>query len=155
MQPEELFAMVFIIGMFAGVFVIFLAMRQRAELLQMQHRERMAMIERGQIPLADSAHAYGASRRAGTTTTQTARSLSLGIIVVGFGVALMTIVSIAGGSPEAGIGVGGSVAILGAAFIVRSLVVRSEIAAPPASPASTQLQHSSPPPPPPASDDRI
>lgn len=154
MQPEELFSMVFIIGMFAGVFVIFLAMRQRAELLQMQHRERMAMIERGQIPLADSAHAHGASRRAGATT-QTSRSLSLGIIVVGFGIALMTIVSIAGGSPEAGIGVGGSVAILGAAFIVRSLVVRPDIAAPPASPASTQLQHSSAPPPPPASDDRI
>jgi hypothetical protein len=153
MQFEELFAMVFMAGMFAGVFVIFLAMRQRAELLQMQHRERMAMIERGQIPLSDSAHAHGASRRAGTT--QTSRSLSLGIIVVGFGIALMTIVGVAGGSPEAGIGVGGAVAILGAAFIVRSLVVRPEPGAsqePP--PVPGQLPSSSPAPGPP-SDDRL
>lgn len=127
-------------------------MRQRAELLQMQHRERMAMIERGQIPLSDSAHTYGASRRAGTT--QTSRSLSLGIIVVGFGVALMTIVSIAGGSPEAGIGVGGAVAILGAAFIVRSLVVRPESGVSEEPPSvSARLPPSSSAPPPP-SDDR-
>ena len=53
------------------------------------------------------------------------RALSLGIIVVGFGLALATIVSVAGGAPEAGIGVGGAIVILGLAFIVRSLVVRT------------------------------
>ena len=57
MQSEELFAMVFIIGMFAGVFIIFLGLRQRSLQLEMQHRERMAMIERGQIPLARSQRA--------------------------------------------------------------------------------------------------
>jgi hypothetical protein len=36
----------------------------------------------------------------------------------------MTIISIAAESPEVGIGVGGAVAILGGAFIVRSLIVR-------------------------------
>lgn len=48
MEPEQLlFAVVFVIGMFAGVLVIFMALRQRALQLEMQHRERMAMIERG------------------------------------------------------------------------------------------------------------
>ena len=53
MQSEELFAIVFVLGMFAGVFIIFLGLRQRSQQLEMHHRERMAMIERGQIPLAD------------------------------------------------------------------------------------------------------
>lgn len=152
MGPEELLATVFVVGMFAGVFVIFLAMRQRAELLQMQHRERMAMIERGQIPLADSAGAAGLPRSG--AVGRSSRSLSLGIIIVGLGLALMTIVGVAGGSPEAGVGVGGAVAILGAAFIVRSVVVRPDTQSPPAQPLP-QLQHFPPPQPPTGPDDRI
>lgn len=118
MDPEELIAIVFVMGMFAGVFVIFLAMRQRSELLQMHHRERMAMIERGQIPSVDSSTPRSALAQS--------RALSMGIIVIGMGLALMTVVSIAGGSPEAGVGVGGAIAIVGAAFVVRSQLVRPQ-----------------------------
>ena len=57
------------------------------------------------------------------SAARSSRSLSLGIIVVGLGLAIMTIISIAGDSAEVGIGVGGAIAILGGAFIVRSLVV--------------------------------
>src|SRR5688500_7803149 len=103
MQVQELFAMVFMVGMFAGVFVIFLAMRQRAQLREMEHRERMAMIERGQVPmepLAPGSRRTGAPGRAAVTS---ARFMSLGIIVVAAGLGLMTLVSIAGGAPGAGI----------------------------------------------------
>jgi hypothetical protein len=116
MDANVLIAILFVAGMFAGVFLIFLAMRGRSEALERQHRERMAMIERGHIPLAEPQMSRGSSR-----------SLSLGIIVVGLGLALMMIVSVAGGSPEAGVGVGGAIVICGAAFIVRSLVVRPEL----------------------------
>ena len=109
----------FMVAMFCGVFVIFLAMRQRSEMLERQHRERMAMIERGQIPLPDQT-----SVRRGSGASS--RSLSLGIIVVGLGLALMTIISVAGGTPDVGIGIGGAIVILGASFIVRSFVVRPE-----------------------------
>jgi len=153
MQPEELFAMVFVAGMVAGVIVIFLAMKQRSEQLAQQHRERMAMIERGQIPLSETAHGYS-TRPSGAGSS---RALSVGIIVVGLGVALMTIISIAGASPEVGVGVGGAVAIIGAAFIVRSIVVRPELQPPATRGRSADLQHSSssslPPLPPP--DDRV
>jgi hypothetical protein len=125
MQGEELFAMVFIVGMFAGVFIIFLGLRQRSLQLEMHHRERMAMIEKGQIPLTDPEGAMHV-RRIGPTGSA-ARSLSFGIVIVGLGLALMTIISIAGDSPEAGVGVGGAIAILGGAFIVRSMVVREEL----------------------------
>ena len=124
MQGDELFAMVFILGMFAGVFIIFLGLRQRSQQLEMHHRERMAMIERGQIPLADPEVLH--VRRI-PNVGPSSRSLSVGIIVVGLGLALATIISIAGESPEVGIGIGGAIAILGAAFIVRSIIVRPDV----------------------------
>jgi len=144
MSPE-LFAAIFVLGMFSGVFIIFLGLRQRSQQLEMLHRERMAMIEKGQIPLSDP-HAH--ERRAAVGlggAAPSSRSLSMGIIVVGLGLALMTIISVAGESPEVGIGVGGAIAILGGAFIARSLLVRPD----------GQLSRPSgliPPPPP---DDRI
>jgi hypothetical protein len=121
MDAQELLAAIFVAGMFSGVFVIFLAMRQRAEMLQMQHRERMAMIERGQVPINE-----GPPLRPGSSAA-TSRSMSLGIIVVGLGLALMTIISIAAETPTVGIGIGGAVVIVGAAFIVRSLVVKAPV----------------------------
>ena len=124
MQPEELFSLVFILGMFAGVFIIFLGLRQRSQQLEMHHRERMAMIERGQIPLSDPEVLH--VRRV-PNVGPSSRSLSVGIIVVGLGLALATIISVAGESPEVGIGIGGAIAILGGAFIVRSIIVRPDV----------------------------
>jgi hypothetical protein len=124
MAGEELFAMIFVVGMFAGVFIIYLGLRQRSLQLEMQHRERMAMIERGQIPLADVDSAMHVRRV--SVSGPASRSLSFGIVIVGLGLAMMTIIGIAGESPETGVGVGGAIAILGAAFIVRSMVVRPD-----------------------------
>lgn len=121
MEVEELFAATFIMAMFAGVFLVYLALKQRSQILEMQHRERMAMIERGQVPLDE-----GTRSRAGSGGVSSTRSLSVGIVVVGVGLAMMTLVGVAGGSAEVGVGVGGAIAILGAAFIVRSLVVRPQ-----------------------------
>src|SRR4029434_4040202 len=124
MQVEELFALVFVFGMFGGVFIIFLGLKQRSQHLEMQQRERMAMIERGQIPLADPETLH--VRRI-PNTGPSSRYLSLGIIVVGLGLALATIISIAGHSPAVGSSVGGAIAILGGAFIVRSVIVRPDV----------------------------
>jgi hypothetical protein len=140
MSPE-LFAAVFVLGMFSGVFIIFMGLKQRSQQLEMLHRERMAMIERGQIPLSDPDHH---DRRVviNTGAAPSSRSLSVGIIVVGLGLALMTIISVAGESPEVGIGVGGAIAILGGAFIARSILVRPD--------ATVTRSTSMIPPPPPA-----
>ena len=124
MQYEELFALVFVVGMFSGVFIVFMGIKQRSQQLEMRHRERMAMIERGQIPLEPSGSSY--PQRLDARAARSSRSLSLGIIVVGLGLALMTIIGIAGDSAEVGIGVGGAIAILGGAFIVRSLVMSGD-----------------------------
>jgi hypothetical protein len=89
----------------------------------------MAMIERGQIPLEREAPLPQGRHMMARSNGASSRSLSFGIVIVGMGLALMTIISIAGDSPEVGVGIGGAVAILGGAFIVRSLVVRSETSA--------------------------
>jgi len=139
MDPQELFVVVFVAGMFAGVLVILMAMRQRSQQLEMLHRERMAMIERGQNP-AQPAGDPPHWRRGGPAPAS--RSLSLGIVVVALGLSLMTIISIAGGSPETGVGVGGAIAIIGIGFIVNSQVSRQIPA------GSTQPPPVIPPPPP-------
>lgn len=124
MESGELFASLFIAGMTAGVLVIFMAMRQRSQVLEMQHRERMAMIERGQVPIDPPAAAnrlIAGGRSSGTGS----RSMSVGIVVVAFGLGLMTIIGFAAGAPDIAIGIGGAIVILGLAFIVNSFVTRN------------------------------
>jgi hypothetical protein len=106
------------VSMLSGVFLVYLAFRHRSEALERQHRERMAMIDRGQVPppVPPAQRSHAAS----------SRSMSLGIIVVGFGLGLMTLISIAAGTPDVGVGLGGAIVILGGSFFVRSLIVRSE-----------------------------
>lgn len=125
MEGQVLFAIVFVIGMFCGVFIIYMGLRQRSQLLEMQHRERMAMIEKGQIPLSDPSVLY-ARRVASGPRAASSKFVSAGIIVIGFGLALMTVISLAGDSPEIGVGVGGAIAVLGAAFLVRGFMARHE-----------------------------
>lgn len=122
MEPE-LVALLFIFAMLSGVFIVYMGLRQRGQQLEMQHRERMAMIEKGSIPLSEpSVRHYGASS---VSNARSSRALSGGIVVVGLGLALMMIISVAGESPEIGIGVGGAIVVLGGAFIALSLVARS------------------------------
>lgn len=125
MEGQILFAIVFVIGMFCGVFIIFMGLRQRSQQLEMHHRERMAMIEKGQIPLNDPS-ALHARRVVTGPRAATSKFMSAGIITIGFGLALMTIISLAADAPDIGVGVGGAIAVLGAAFLVRGVVARTE-----------------------------
>jgi hypothetical protein len=126
MQPDELFAAVFALVVLSGVFIVVMGLRQRTQQLEMRHRERMAMIERGMAPVDTAALAPS-----GGAAPAASRSLTLGIVIVAVGLAMATVVSVAGGAPEAGIGVGGGIAIIGAAFIVNSRVNRRHTAPPP------------------------
>lgn len=124
MDTEEVILILIlpIAGMLAGVAVIIAALRHRAKMLEMVHKERVAMIERGIVPSELGPGGYDQHRLAHAVSTRT-RSFSLGIIVMGLGFAFMTLIGIAAQSPDEAIGIGGAIAILGAAFIVRSLLV--------------------------------
>jgi uncharacterized membrane protein HdeD (DUF308 family) len=114
--------MVFVLVVFSGVFIVFLGLRQRSQQLELVHKERMAMIERGLTPTVDPilGHAVRTVR-----TGPSSRSMSLGIIVIALGLGLMLMIAFAADAPETAVGVGGAITIVGIAFVVNSLVNRS------------------------------
>lgn len=125
----------------AGLTVIFAALRYRTKMLELRHAERLAMIERGLLPSPEMSGLDFEAPAPLQDAVVRGRSMSLGIVVVGIGLALTFLVGFAGGSLEAGIGLGGAIAILGGAFIVRSLVVRQ------AQPTASSHPHRPAPPP--------
>ena len=114
MEDEAVVALVSVAMLIAGVVVIVVGLNYRARMRELRHKERLAMIEKGLLPPPEFDLAPAGSAPA-------SRSRSLGIIIVGLGFALMFLIGIAGGAVDAGIGVGGAIAIVGAAFIVRSI----------------------------------
>jgi len=135
----------------AGVAIILMGMYQRTKSLEMAHRERMAMIERGLMPSPESDPArFEAATRAPSAGVP--RFTSLGVAVVGIGLGLMLIISLAGGAPDVGIGVGGAIVVLGAAFIVNGYLQRGahppDVRPLPRSPAAGTSASSEPPGPP-------
>jgi hypothetical protein len=112
--------LVVIIG---GVVVIALGMFQRTKVLEMAHRERLAMIERGLVPPpSEHAEMRGDPVR-GVLTAKVRRSMTLGILLIGLGLGLGMLIGFAGGAPDAAVGVGGAVVVVGGALVVNALVM--------------------------------
>ena len=106
-----------------GAILIMAAMKQRSQTLEMKHRERMAMIEKGIVPEP------GRDPAAFEMWQQQherppSRAVSIGVMIVALGIGFMLLVGVTGGSPDAGVGIGGAVAIIGAAFIVTGVLQR-------------------------------
>ena len=118
MGPETAVAMIFGLVILAGAAIIISGMRYRSRAMEMSHRERLAMIERGVTPPADLGVVYHDKQGA-----RGSRLMSLGIVIVGLGFALALLIGFASREPEVAIGVGGAIAIVGLAFIVTSIVV--------------------------------
>jgi len=54
-QTEEIIVVLLgSLGILAGVLVIWMAMQSRRQIREMEHRERLAMIERGLVPAPGS-----------------------------------------------------------------------------------------------------
>jgi len=127
-----------IIVLAGGILIVLMGMYQHTKTLDMRHRERMAMIERGLSPLPEGdAHVHVDAARRVQRRPAPPRNISLGIAMVGLGLGLMMIIGFAGGAPDVGVGVGGAVAILGIAFIVNGYVQRQYAPGAPAGAPST------------------
>ena len=122
MEPSVLLSIMLGLAMVAGVTIIYLGLRQRTYTLELLHRERMAMIERGLVPPPELQGArridHGAARGRGASS----RALSAGIVIVAIGLGLMMLIGVAAEAPNVAIGLGGAIAIVGAAFITISIV---------------------------------
>lgn len=122
------------LGVVGGVLIIVAALRHRTRVVEMAHRERLAMIERGIAPAADTGGpAEGRSQRSARAN----RLLSAGIVTVGLGLGLATLIGFASGATDVAIGLGGSIAVVGGALVVTALVVHR--------PAATETGRSTPP----------
>ena len=118
MQEETVVFWIFSFIIAGGVVVIVSAMRYRAKIMEMAHRERLAMIERGMSPPAELGTAYQDRQSA-----RGSRSMSLGIVIVALGFALALLIGFASREGEIAVGVGGAIAVIGFAFIVNAMVV--------------------------------
>ncbi len=105
--------MLLIIG---GTLVVLMAMYQRTKNLEMRHRERLAMIEKGLMPPPERDPAvFDTAARPSPAAN---RATTLGIAVIAVGVGLMLIIGVAAGTPDVAVGIGGAIVVLGIAFII-------------------------------------
>jgi hypothetical protein len=131
LSGEEVTVFLMTLMILAGVAVLWMAMQSRRRIREMEHRERLAMIEKGLIPPPELDPGLF-ERRSGLAprleSQSAARSRSFGVIMIGLGLGLMLLISFASGEPDMGFGLGGAVMVLGAAFYVNSLLsARQEI----------------------------
>jgi hypothetical protein len=114
----------------AGVCILAYAFVSRQRLRELVVRERIAMIEKGLVPppevdpLRFERLVRPVRRRA---SGRAMRYRSAGIVLMGLGLAMILLLTFAADAPQIGLGVGGGLAVLGAAVFVNGmLVVRDE-----------------------------
>ena len=142
MNAASMVVLVLTLFIFAGVAVIWMGMQSRRQIREMEHRERLAMIERGLTP-SDLEPLNSEVNLPPPLSEQAIRSRTAGIMIIGLGVAFATLVSFAGGNFGAGIGVGGAAAVIGVAFFVNALMLRNSTPQPP--PVRRPLRRAEPP----------
>jgi hypothetical protein len=112
----------------AGVGLMVAAMMNRRRFREMEHQERLAMIERGLLPSPESDPAgFNAGARFPAASDPGVRYRTAGVLMIGFGLGLVVLLTFTAGEPGVGLGVGGGWAILGAASLLNySLISRRE-----------------------------
>jgi len=118
----------------------------RARVKELQIRERIAMIEKGLMPPPE-VDPRGFDRAMDMYdrvqwSTSSARHRRAGIVLLAIGIGLFLMIGIAGAEPNAGIGVGGFIGVLGLAFLINSLFERQ---IPAQAPSSSNPGHGSGP----------
>lgn len=92
----------------------------RRAVRELEIKERVALIEKGLSPPPELLPT-GSVDSVNPPATRADRYRTAGILFVGLGLALMLLLGTTANSPEVGVGVGGAIAILGAALIANSV----------------------------------
>lgn len=125
MVGEVLFVTILALIIFAGVGLMVAAMMNRRRIREMEHRERLAMIERGLMPSPES-DPVGFESAAGLPRSRRESGVAyrtVGVLMIGFGLGLLVLITFTAGDPEVGLGVGGAWAILGAASLLNYFLI--------------------------------
>lgn len=132
MHESEIVVVVLVLLILSGVTVLVMAMVNRRKMREMEHRERLAMIERGLMPPpeVDPLRFESAS---GLTPPppSTERYRTAGVMMVGFGFGVMVLLTFAAGAPAVAVGVGGGWAVLGAAALLNYYILTRRPQPPP------------------------
>ena len=107
----------------AGVVLMIVAMNNRRQVREMEHRERLAMIERGVSPSPETnpaafEAAVGFSESDKNEMARSQRYRTAGVMLIGFGFGLIFVIGAAAGAPGVGWGIGGAWISLGAASLL-------------------------------------
>jgi hypothetical protein len=124
---ESVMVIVFSLMVFAGVAVLWMAMTNRRAIREMEHRERLAMIQAGVVP-APETDPLGFESQMESTSSSISRQdrwRTAGTLTIGFGLAILLLLWFAGADNIA-IGVGGAFTVLGASFLLNSAFMSSE-----------------------------
>jgi hypothetical protein len=118
-----------IVAIIGGITSAIVATVMRARVRELEIKERIAMIEKGLVPPPEvDPHGFDRAMNRydrmtalqGRISRGGARHRRAGITLLGIGFGLMFLIGIAGQEPQAGIGVGGFLVILGLAFFLNS-----------------------------------
>jgi len=121
-RESDVILIVISMVIFAGVGVLWLAMASRRAFREMEHRERLAMIQRGLVPSPES-DPLGFEMHVEPFTgdaLKAERWRTAGILIIGLGLALIVLLTFTARDFSIGLGVGGAFVVLGAAFLLSS-----------------------------------
>jgi hypothetical protein len=118
-----------IVAIVSGCVVAIVATIARTQVRALEIRERIAMIERGLVPPPEvdpggfdrEMNRYDRRARRRYDRQGSFRHRRVGIIFMGVGFGLMTLIAVSGDSIRDGLGVGGFFVVLGLAFFVTAL----------------------------------
>jgi len=107
----------------AGVVLMIAAMNNRRKMRELEHRERLAMIERGVVPSPETdpaafEAAAGFPDGSKDDDDRSQRYRTAGVMLIGFGFGLIFVIGVAARAPEVGWGIGGAWISLGAASLL-------------------------------------
>ena len=145
-SEESVMLIVFSLMIFAGVAVLWIAMANRRALREMEHRERIAMIQSGMVPApeADPLAFETQLGPASTTLSRKDRWRTAGTLTIGFGLALLILLAFTG-EGDIGVAVGGAFVVLGVSLLLNGML----LSPPPAAvrPMVRRTSTGTPPPP--------
>ena len=121
----------------AGAALMIAAMHNRRLVREMEHRERLAMIERGVMPSPETnpaafEAAAGFLEPDKDEVNRSQRYRTAGVLLIGFGLGLVFVIGVAAGNPDVGWGIGGAWISLGAASLLNYWLMSRRTHWPPA-----------------------
>ena len=124
MSEAQVMLIVFSLMILAGVAVLWLAMSNRRALREMEHRERIALIQAGIVPApeADPLGFESQLQPPSASLSRKDRWRTAGTLTIGLGLALLVLLSFTGES-DIGFAVGGAFVVLGGSVLLNGVMM--------------------------------